>query len=136
MDKKLMVFCDGLKTDIEKSYEEGVTIEQAEKLAAKFLAASLTIGEALRVADLDRRMRRSGVKAIKAAVYLDAATKGDKKPSDKLIEAVVNSDKIVAEQQQSFDEAEVYVNQLENFLSVFHEAHLYFRGIGKGQYNG
>lgn len=133
-NKQFLTLCEELKNDIIKSYEEGVTLEEAERLAAKFLNGSIQVGEALRVADLDRRMKKSGVKTIRAAAYLDAASQGDKKPSDKLIEAVIDSDAVVAENQRMFDEAEVEVNVLQNYLSVFHEAHIYYRGIAKGRF--
>jgi hypothetical protein len=134
MNKQFLAFCESLKKDITRSYEEGVTMEEAEKLAAKFLDGSLQVGAALQVTDLDRRMKKAGVKAVRAAAYLDAASQGDKKPSDKLIEAVIDSDKVVADQQKLFDEAEVQVEALQNYLSVFHEAHVYYRGIAKGRF--
>ncbi len=133
-NKQFLTLCESLKNDIIKSYEEGVTLEEAERLAAKFLNGSIQVGEALRVTDLDRRMKKSGVKTIRAAAYLEAASQGDKKPSDKLIEAVIDSDPVVVENQKMFDEAEVEVNALENYLSVFHEAHIYYRGIAKGKF--
>jgi hypothetical protein len=79
-------------------------------------------------------MRKSGVKAIRAAVYLEGATKGEKKPSDVLLEAVVNTDKIVQDEQNALDAAEVRRNGLENYLSVFREAHIFFRGVAKGRF--
>lgn len=131
---KILSFFDSLKQDITRSYEEGVTMEEAEKLAAKFLDGSIQVGEAIKVADLDRRMKKSGVKSIKAAAYLNAATQGDKKPSDKLIEAVVDSDTDVSAAQDLFDKAEVEVNHLSTLLDVFRESHIYFRGIAKGRF--
>lgn len=123
-----------LEKDIKDAYEQGVTLEQAERLAAKFLAAQITVGEELANADLDARMKKSGVKAIKAAVYLDNATKGDRKPSDVLLAAIVDSDSTVHKVQEKLDEAEVQRNSLENYLSIFREAHIYFRGIAKGRF--
>lgn len=123
-----------LENDIKAAYEQGVTMEQAERLAAKFLAAQVAIGEELRTADLNARMRKSGVKAVKAAVYLEAATKGDKKPSDVMLGAIVDSDKLVNDEQAGLDEAEVNRNALDNYLSVCREAHIYFRSIAKGRF--
>jgi hypothetical protein len=134
MGKQFLTFCESLKADITRSYEEGVTMEEAEKLAAKFLDGSIQVGEALKVADLDRRMKKAGVKTIRAAAYLEAASQGDKKPSDKLIEAVIDSDSVVAENQRLFDEAEVEVGALQSYQSVFHEAHIFYRGISKGRF--
>lgn len=131
---EFLSFCESLKRDIQRTYDDGITMEEAEKLAAKFLYAGIRVGEELKTLDLDRRMKKSGLKTIKATAYLNAATQGDKKPSDKLIEAVIDSDKDVAVAQDTFDQAEVLVNSLSNYLSVFHEAHIYYRGIAKGRF--
>lgn len=130
-----LTFCASLKKDIIRSYEEGVSLEESEKLAAKFLDGSIQVGEALKVADLDRRMKKAGVKAIRADAYLQAAAQGDKKPSDKMIEAVIDTDIVVAEQQRLFDQAEVEVASLQSYQSIFHEAHIYYRGISKGRFD-
>lgn len=123
-----------LEKDIKSAYEEGVTLEQAERLAAKFLHAQLQVSALLQPADLDSRMRKSGLKALKAAVYLEAATKGDKKPSDVLLNALVDSDKLVQGEQDAFDGAEVSRDTLERYYNIFKEAHVYFRGVAKGRF--
>lgn len=130
----LISLCEELESKITEAYESGVSMPEAEKLAAGFLTASLSIAKEMESLDLDKRMRKAGLKAIKAAVFLENATKGDKKPSDKMLEALVDSDKIVVDEQNAFDRAEVLVNKLNNYLSIFHEAHIYFRGIAKGNY--
>ena len=127
---------EGLIADIQKSYEEGVTVEEAERLAGKFLHAQIMVSEELRKADLDARMRKSGVKAVRAAVYMSNATKSEKKPSDTYLEAIINMDEIVIGEQKALDEAEVLVDQLKTHLSVFKEAHIHFRSIAKGAMNG
>lgn len=136
MDRSMnfTTYCEELEQDIKNAYENSPTIEESEKLAAKFLTAQIETGKALQVADLDSRMRRSGLKAIKAAVYLKAATADSKKPSDVLIGALVDSDKLVMGEQEAFDGAEVYKNRLENYLSVFRDAHIYFRALAKGRF--
>lgn len=123
-----------LTDKIKNTYEEGVTLEQAEKLAGEFLHAMLIVSEELRNADLDSRMKKTGVKAIKSAVYMEAATKTDKKPSDTFLDAVVNMDKLVMDEQKCFDEAEVEKDALQNHLNIFREAHLHFRTIAKGRF--
>jgi hypothetical protein len=119
---------------IKAIYEGGIGLDEAEKLAAEFLYAQLQVSEDLRKADLDSRMRKSGLKAIRAAVYLENVQGKDKKPSDVLLEAIVNTDKIVASEQQSLDEAEVNRNQLETYLSVFREAHIFTRNLARGRF--
>lgn len=125
-----------LTKDIQRSYEEGVTVEEAERLAGKFLHAQIMVSEEYRKADLDARMRKAGVKSVRAAVYMTNATKTDKKPSDTYLEAIINMDELVMGEQRGLDEAEVLVDQLRTYLSVFKEAHIHFRSIAKGAMNG
>ena len=136
MDTNVAEFFVECEEAIQSAYTEGVSMEQAEKLAAKFLHAQIKAGAALREADLDARMRKTGVKAVKAAVYLEEAKKGDKKPSDVMLEAIVNNTGKVKDLQNQLDTAEAYRDQLVNYLSVFREGHIYFRGIAKGNFNG
>lgn len=123
-----------LTNDIKRAYEEGVDMPEAEKLAVKFLHAQLELSHELRVADLDARMKRTGVKAIKAAVYMEAATAGEKKPSDVMLDAKVNLDPLVQKEQDAFDTAEVDRDALQNYFNIFKEAHIFFRGVAKGRF--
>jgi hypothetical protein len=128
---------------IKKSYENGVTMEEAERLAGEFLVAQIKVGEKLKDADLDARMRKTGVKAIKASVYMEGAAPADpkkasdfKKPSDVLLNAQVDLNAVVQKEQDELDKAEVTRDELKNLLSVFHEAHIHFRSIAKGSFSG
>lgn len=127
-------YCTELQADIISAYESSPNLNEAEKLAAKFLNAMIETGKELQVCDLDCRMKKSGLKAAKAAVYMESATKDAKKPSDVMLQAIVDMDKIVGSAQDAFDTAEVYKNQLENYLSVFREAHIFMRGCAKGRF--
>lgn len=117
---------------IKDSYEQGVTVVGAEALAGEFLSGMIEVSEELRNVDLDARMRKSGVKAVRAAVYLEEIKKADKKPSDSWLEALINSNELVTGEQDRLDESEVQRDLLESYYSVFKEAHIYFRGISKG----
>lgn len=128
--------CKKLEEKIANAYEAGVSLEEAEKLAGEFLFAQLAVSTELKKADLDSRMRKSGVKAIRAAIYLDAATKGEKKPTEAALTAMLDSNELVVGEQKSFDEAEVERDSLERYYSIFREAHVYFRGIAKGRFDG
>lgn len=134
MKDQFLALCEELEKDIKDSYESSVTMEEAEKLAGKFLYAQLQVSQKLATTDLDARMRKSGLKAIKAAVYLDNVQGKEKKPSDTLLEQLVNSDAIVKGEQAAFDEAEVVRDQLQNYLNIFKEAHVHFRTIAKGRF--
>lgn len=120
-----------LESKIESAYTEGVTLDLAEKLAGEFLKAQMVISAELSKADLDARMRKTGVKAVKAAVYLEEAHKGDKKPSDVMLNALVDSNGTVQEEQQGLDTAEVTRAELERMYDICLNAHIYFRGIAK-----
>lgn len=125
-----------LEDDIKRAYEEGVSMEQAERLAAKFLSAQLSIAADLHTMDLDARMRKTSLKAIRGAVYLDAATKGDKKPSDVMLGALVDTNDIVGKEQDSYDRAEADRDYRQNLYNICKEAHIYFRGVAKGAFGG
>lgn len=123
-----------LENDIIKAYEEGVTLDEAERLAAKFLAAQLQVSELLKKADLDSRMRKSGVKSIRAAVYLSIVQNSEKKPTESHIEHSMNLDELVTKEQEAFDTAETQKAELERVFDIFSNAHIYFRGLAKGRF--
>lgn len=121
---------------IISAYETGVSLEEAERLATEFLHAQLQVSVALKAADLDARMRKSGVKSIRAAIYLDIVQKSDKKPTEAQIAALIDSDKLVLGEQQALDTAESDRDELERLFSVFQNAHIHFRGVSKGTFGG
>lgn len=126
--------CQELEADIHASYTSSVTLPEAEVLAAKFLHAQLAVSEELRRSDLDSRMRKAGLKAIRAAIYMEAATKDSKKPSDTLLEQMVNMNEMVSQEQNGFDKAEAERDDLERYYSIFREAHIYYRGLARGRF--
>lgn len=123
-----------LEEIIISSYESGVTLSEAETLAARFLYAQMQCASSLRQLDLDSRMKKSSVKSIRAAVYLAEATKGDKKPSDVLLVAMVDQDELVQKTQELFDIAEVNRDEIERYYDIFREAHVHFRQVSKGRF--
>lgn len=128
--------CLELETSIQTSYEAGVSMEEAEKLASKFLYAQMQVSNELRKADLDSRMQKSGLKAIRSTIYLDEVSKADKKPSDVLLEAIVNINEVVQGQQNALDLSEVTRDELNRYYSIFQNAHIHFRSIAKGSFGG
>jgi hypothetical protein len=134
MKKSTEEMCIELENDIKEAYEGNVTIPDAEKLAAKFLGAQMVLARELSIIDLSARMCKSGVKAVKAAVYLNEAGAQEKKPSDVMLNAKVDSNELVEKSQKDLDEAEVERDLLDNYAHVFKEAHVYFRGVCKGKY--
>ncbi len=131
---KFQELCKQLETKIQNSYEQGVTLEDAERLAGEFLYAQLQVSTELKKADLDSRLRKSGVKAVRSAIYLDIVQKADKKPTETQIESMINADKIVQDEQEAFDRAEVDRNELERYYQIFQNAHIHYRGVSKGRF--
>lgn len=129
-----MTFYEELENDIRKAYEENISTEEAERLAAKFLLAQLEAGRELASLDLDARMKKTGTKEVKAQVYLQHVRANDKKPSDVMLQALVDSDQIVVAQQSSFDTAEVERDRIQNYLNVFRDAHIFYRSVAKGKF--
>lgn len=124
---------EDLTQKIKDAYESGVTVGEAEKLASEFLHAQLLIADELKAADLSARMRKTGTKAVKAAIYMQEA-RVIKKPSDTFIENVINLSELVQGEQESLDAAEVELDALQNTFNIFREAHIHFRGIAKGRF--
>lgn len=128
--------CHQLQAKIQQSYTEGTTLDEAEKLAAEFLHAMMTVSAELKTVSLDARMRKSGTKAARAGAYLDIVGKSDKKPTEAQIGATIDMDALVNKEQDALDHAEVDKEELERYYDIFNNAHIYYRGIAKGNFNG
>lgn len=135
MSKNIKFYAE-LSSDIARTYEEGVTLPEAEKLAAKFLTGQLMVSSTLAVIDLDAKMRKAGTKSVRAAVYLEASTSADKKPTEATLAAIVEINEEVKNQQEELDKAEVSRDELQRMYDIFGNAHIYFRGIAKGNFGG
>lgn len=123
---------ENLSSKIQNTYEQDVTVKEAERLAAEFLHAQIIITQELTSIELDARMKKAGYKAIAASVYMEHATKTEKKPSDTMLQNMVDLSEIVSQQKDALDRAEVERDELHNYLTIFKEAHIYYRGIAKG----
>lgn len=119
---------------ITEAYESAVMMSDAELHAARFLGMQMLVADELAKADLDSRMRKNGVKALKAAIWFDAATKDEKKPSDKQLDATVDKDPKVQDEQRAYDGADARREALYNWLGILKDGHIFFRGIAKGKY--
>lgn len=129
-------FCTTMENEIARSYTDGVTLDEAERLAGKFLHAQMQVSAELRKLDLDSRMRKSGLKAVKAAVYTDACAKLDKKPTESALEHTINLNEMVSAEQDALDTAESSRDELERLFSVFQASHVHFRQMSKAQFGG
>lgn len=126
-------YCEKLENKIIASYEESITLPEAEKLAAEFLAAQLQVSRELAKCDLDSRMKKSGVKAIRAALYTEARSKGEKQ-TEASIAALLDANDLVAGEQNAYDQAEVERDELERLYNIFQNAHIYYRTVAKGSF--
>jgi hypothetical protein len=125
-------FCEQLEVKITATYEQGVGLESAERLAGELLMAMIRISKELEIQDLDSRMRKSGLKAVRAAAYLDIVSKGEKKPTESHIAALIDTDKLVNDEQTGLDKSEVLRDSLDRYYNIFQNSHLHFRAIYKG----
>ena len=123
-----------LTKTIETAYTEGVTADEAEKYAAKFLAAQLLVSNELTAADLDARMRKSGNKAIRARVYMEAKADTTQKLTEAGVQAIIDTHEIVQKEQDGLDAAEVRKAELERYYDIFLNGHIYMRGVAKGSF--
>lgn len=124
--------CQELEVEIQQAYKESITLDQSEKLAGNFLHATLQVSSELRKADLDARTRKSGTKAVRAAIYLNIVQNSDKKPTEATISATIDTNEVVVSEQSALDVAEVDRAELERLYDIFNQAHIYFRQMSKG----
>jgi hypothetical protein len=127
-------FCGNMEEIIKQSYESGVTQFKAEELAGTFLTAQLKVSDELKKADLDARMRKSGLKAVRASAYLEILSKNDKKPTEAQIGSIIDTNELVSREQDGFDKAEVERDHLKRYYDIFVNAHVHYRGISKGRF--
>lgn len=132
--KNFSEFCKQLEDKIKNSYEEGVTLEQAEKLAAEFLYAQMVVSNELKKSDLDSRMKKTGLKAVEAAVYASLSEDTTKKRTVDALKHAVNLEVVVQDEQNNFDKSEVNTDELTRYYHIFREAHIHYRGISKGKF--
>jgi hypothetical protein len=127
--------CEQLESLIQDSYRNGVTMSQAEMLAGRFLEAQLLVSRELTASDLDSRMRRSGVKAIRAAIYLEERSKPEK-VTEGTLTAIIDSNPDVRAEQDQLDKVESERDELKRLLDVFSNSHIHYRTISKGGFGG
>lgn len=123
-----------LQKAVTDAYESGVTMEEAERLAAMCLSAQLDIAKALSAADLDSRMKKNGLKATKANAYMREINAHDKKPAEGFLDQAVALDPLVNTTVDLFERADARKEELTLYFGIFKDAHIYFRGISKGNY--
>lgn len=132
MSDNLKQFCAEIEIQISDSYTSGISMVEAESLAAKMLYAQLAVSDELKKLDLDARMKRAGLKSIKAAVYSNACSVEGKRPTEAALENIVVSNPAVLKAQQALDEAEVERDSFERYLGIFKECHVFYRLVSKG----
>ncbi len=121
---------------VKAAYVTGTTMEEAERHAARFLEAQLSIASNLATLDLSARMKKNGMKAARAQCYITECSATEKKPSDTFLEQKVQLDPFVCKAVDLFETADARRENLAIYLGIFKDAHVFFRGIAKGVYNG
>lgn len=129
-----MMDYESLISDIQHAAEEGVTMEEAEKIAAKALFVMNSLGEMRANSDRERRMRKKGLKAICSTVRLEEIQKHEKKPTEGALDDAVNLHKDAQHNQDLYDDSEVTLNEMDYKFDIAKEAHIYFRGVAKGRF--
>lgn len=122
------------RESIQKAYEEGVTMQQAERLAAKTLQIRMLISDEIKSRDLDARMKKHGVKVTRAEAYMEELSKHEKKPAEAYMEHAINQSLLVNASEKMYADAETTKDRLQTYLDVAKDAHLYFRQIAKGTF--
>ncbi len=51
-----------------------------------------------------------------------------------MLSALVDSNEVVQQEQQSLDTAEVSRDELERYFDIFQNGHIHFRGLAKGSF--
>ncbi len=128
-----------LQQSIRKVHTEGVSLEDAERLAAKSLDVLIQIGGMdglIRSKDLDARMKKNGYKTVRAKTYIEIVHRSEKKPTEAAIEAELLTSALVSTSQDQYERAEVEAEALHRLYDIFKDAHIYFRGVAKGSFNG
>ncbi len=122
------------KSIIAAAYESQVTMDEAEKLAARFLHVQMVVAQELHNAELDARMRKTGLKTLKSAIRTNEISKCDKKPTEAVLDDAVNTSELVIGEQNALDAAEVHRDNLQNHLNIFKDAHIFFRAVSRGRF--
>jgi hypothetical protein len=124
-----------LEQKIINSYVEGVTASQAENIAGEFIEAQIKASEELKEESLRHRLLKADLKEISARLFYNEATKGDKKPSDSLLQSIVDKDPEVKEATQQYILAEEKANELFRLIDIFKQAHYHFEKISNGKFD-
>ncbi len=116
------------------AYHKERVAEEIQHLAGEFLYAQMVVSNELKKLDLDARMKKTGMKAIRATMYNSIVSSADKKPTEAGIESQIATNDIVVKSQDELDVAESERDSLMRYYNIFREAHIHFRGIAKGKF--
>jgi hypothetical protein len=121
-----------LKKAIQQAYEEGVSLEDAERHAARCLDAQIGLNEVIQTSALDARLKKNGYKTLRASNYLAIVQASDKKPTEAAIDATLSTTPEVTAAEDAYQTAEIETEALKRYFDIFRDAHIYFRGVAKG----
>lgn len=124
------------QSKIQETYESGITLDQAERFASELLGGMLGVSTELSRKDLDARMKKTAIKALRAALYENACKGHEKKPTEGTLTALLDSNELIIGEQNRLDEAEVEVLELKRTYDIFNNAHVHYRNVSKGAFGG
>ncbi len=90
------------------------------------------MSNALRIASLDAKMRKAGVKSVRAAVYLAEVQKSDKKPTEAMLSSIIDTTDIVNSEEEALYRAETSADELQRYYDIFGASHVYYRQVSRG----
>lgn len=120
--------------EVEAVADQGITLDHAERVAGLALSTMNQLSEQLLITERNRRMRKAGLKAIKAATRQEEIKKHDRKPTESQLDDVLALNALVQQEEDGFDDAEVETELLERQFGIAKECHLYFRSVSRGRF--
>lgn len=121
-----------LKEEIVKAYEEGISMEDAERNAARCLDVQIELNEKIKASALDARMKKNGYKTHRATEYLKIVQGSEKKPTESQIDAMLTVNTDVCRAQDDYEAADIEVEALKRYFDIFKDAHIFFRSVARG----
>ncbi len=107
--------------------EVGVDSSTADALAADFALARLAAIEVRKEIELKAKLKKTSVEAVRGSIYLDIVSKSEKKPTESMLEHILNTDKIVVGEENSLAKLEVETKALTEYADIFKDMHILCR---------
>lgn len=129
MNNNLKDLAKDLEQKMMAVAKDNQTIEEAEELAMELCAIEFRLVTEITPLHMDMLQRKNGVKHLRAAIRLEHMSKaGDgKKPTEGHLEALLDSDKLIIDEQKASDEAICEYAEAERLLNAVQNAQIPMR---------